>query len=561
MRTRLAVGVLLTILPVTGSATYALTRFASDNQTAAVDTVLTGQARHVASALAAFVDERQANIAVLAAVASAAPPAYDLTPILGYTLGAERAFIQIETTDLRGTPMWWTRGTRAIPLPPTSDWFRQAASGVASRSGVLADSEGALHWMFLQPITGAEGRPDGVVAGDVTVSALAPILDHTDFARTGEILLADAQQHLILTSKAGLLADNAAAQRSGTLATPVASPALRRALAGQQGAIHDRDHLGQQEFAAYTRIPATGWALIVEEAQSEALGPVRHQRHLAEVLYVLEALAIVALVAGIATLESRRLRGLLAPVQEASREVDADAVQLATVADGLATTTADQSAGLARMATTVADLARAFATNAATIDRVVDDMSETRTGLAQARAEVERANGRALVERVSEIGGLLALVNEIADQTNLLALNAAIEGARAGEHGRGFAIVADEIRRLADRAKAGAAEVADAIARANVETDATVRSIGRGAEQLRAGLDRLDLVSEATDGVHGAAPHLRSTLEEALESAAMLAGAGHRASATAQHLAARATVLVRLAAGLEASAASSRDVL
>ncbi|HHV62221.1 MAG TPA: methyl-accepting chemotaxis protein [Firmicutes bacterium] len=137
---------------------------------------------------------------------------------------------------------------------------------------------------------------------------------------------------------------------------------------------------------------------------------------------------------------------------------------------------------LETVGSTSSDNARAAAKGSQAAENVVASMEGIRTTTQEVADRI-----RELDAHSQEIGKILEVINDIAEQTNLLALNAAIEAARAGEHGRGFAVVADEVRKLAERSSRETKAIAALIGNIREATEKAVTAIDEGIKEVANG--------------------------------------------------------------------------
>ena len=162
----------------------------------------------------------------------------------------------------------------------------------------------------------------------------------------------------------------------------------------------------------------------------------------------------------------------------------------------------------------------------------VDAVSARIDEIVSATQDVE-GRIRELEGHSHEIGRILEVIRDIADQTNLLALNAAIEAARAGEHGRGFAVVADEVRKLAERSSAETKAIGALVQSIVESTGSAVRAMAGGARAVGAGKEVSSQASAALEEIAYSSSQLGKLVEKLIAALGTVEGA---TSAVKQHM-------------------------
>ncbi|MFZ3211833.1 MAG: methyl-accepting chemotaxis protein, partial [Terriglobales bacterium] len=204
-------------------------------------------------------------------------------------------------------------------------------------------------------------------------------------------------------------------------------------------------------------------------------------------------------------------------VASASEEISASATQMASGGDTQKDQVHQVATAMQEMSATVHEVSEncnKAAESAHQASKTAREggaiVGETLT-LMRSIADSVRETAKSVQElgsRSDQIGKIVGVIDDIADQTNLLALNAAIEAARAGEQGRGFAVVADEVRKLAERTTKATKEIAEMIQSVQVETRGAVEKMQSGTQQVEKGVEVTAKAGESLKQIIGQAEHV-----------------------------------------------------
>ncbi len=218
-------------------------------------------------------------------------------------------------------------------------------------------------------------------------------------------------------------------------------------------------------------------------------------------------------------------------VAAASQEQSSQAEEIATAIEEMARTVTENATNAGKTSDEAKNNGQIASKGGQIVSDTVRKMQDIATVVRQSADNIQK-----LGESSKQIGQIISVIDEIADQTNLLALNAAIEAARAGEQGRGFAVVADEVRKLAERTTEATKQIATMIRGVQDETESAVGIMKKGNDEVQQGINLADEAGQSLSNIVG-------STNSVIEMIMQIASASEQQSATTEQIAQNITAI------------------
>jgi len=336
-------------------------------------------------------------------------------------------------------------------------------------------------------VTALRGEVDRIAAGDLSRPEVFESEDELgDLARAFDRMRQALRETVGRVGQAAERVEAAAAELGVVGTTVAAAAAAQERAVGQARESTD----AVREQAAGITASAQDLSASVEESSSSILEMGAAGEELSQTASVLS---------GKVDEVSTSIEQMIRSVTEMARHVDG----LSDAAVETQSSVEEMAGSMREVDANAAETARLSAQVVAVAEGGREKVQETIAGMEAIRDATDTVEQviRGLGGRAREIGAIVDVIDDVADETNLLALNAAIIAAQAGEHGRAFSVVADEIKELADRVMSSTKEIGGLIRSVQEESHAAIAAIERGSQSVWVGVERSAEAGESLEAI------------------------------------------------------------